>query len=69
MDFKRELYFSQMEACKNYNISRATFRKICKRNNIEIIENEITYQDSPDNKAYVVTTVYVKKIDFIKANI
>jgi len=65
MDFQREYYFSQTEACKLYKVSPKKFKKIISDNNILTVNNHVKMH-SIEGKEYEITTIYVLKKDFIK---
>ncbi|SDJ95147.1 hypothetical protein SAMN04487898_105134 [Pedobacter sp. ok626] len=68
MEFQRELYFSQTEACRTYKISVRKFKKIIKENGLNVIEDEFI-SHTIGGKPFEVKTIFVKKIDFIRAYI
>lgn len=63
MEFKRECYFSQTEACKLYKLSPKKFKKLIEGH--ETVNVPITLHGL-DGSPYEVTTIYIKKLTFIK---
>ena len=59
----RDQYLSQTEACRMYHLSPKKFKKLIE--GVETINNPVTMY-TQEGIPYEITTIYVRKIDFIK---
>lgn len=64
VEFKRDQYYTQTEACKKFKITPKVFKKILGLHSVNTITNDITLYTSPEGLAYPVTAIYVLKKDF-----
>lgn len=66
MNFNRDLYYSQSEACKEFKLSIKRFKQLLIENDIPVIERKITLHTSPEGLPYHVISNYVGKADLMK---
>lgn len=63
MEFPRELYYSQTEACKKFKISVKQFKQMLIDHSITVVSHRV------DLGGFEVDTIYVLKEDIDKLNL
>ncbi len=63
MEFNRELYYNQTEACRFLKINVKRFKQLLIENNIPVLERKITLHTAHEGLPYEVIAKYVLKED------